>query len=146
MEKPIAPDIQEVSSLSKLTENRRRFLQARLQRYFFGSGDVIIEQGRRGQFMGIVGHGLIDLESADGEIRTLLPGQIMGEEMMIEGAPSPYKAIARSDSAAIFRCSIARSYLESCIKTTPRLFCAEAESGLNFTAFSKAVPASLFLP
>jgi tetratricopeptide (TPR) repeat protein len=99
MEKPIAPDIQEVSALSKLTENRRRFLQARLQRYFFGSGDVIIEQGRRGQFMGIVGHGLIDLESEDGEIRTLLPGQIMGEEMMIEGAPSPYKATARSDSS-----------------------------------------------
>lgn len=49
--------------------------------------------------MAIVGHGLIDVEKPGDDLKTLLPGQSFGEEMMLSGVESAQKISARSDSS-----------------------------------------------
>ena len=99
MNESIAPDIQEMPIFWGLQENSRRYLQARLRRFYFSPGNEIIRQGKRGQFIGLVGHGLIDLEKIDGSIQTLIPGEVFGEQMLRLDQPAPYTVRARSDSS-----------------------------------------------
>ena len=99
MKESSAPDIQGMPQFSGLHENARRYLQTRLRRFFFKPGQQIIQRGRKGQFMGLVGHGLFDLEKADGTIQTLLPGEVLGEQMLRLDQPCPYTVRARTDAS-----------------------------------------------
>ncbi len=99
MENTITPEIQDLPPFYGLSAGSIRYLQSRLRRYFFSAGDPIVQPGRKGQFMAIVGHGLIDLEAPNGEIKTLLPGQTFGEEMMLSGAESKQKISARTEAS-----------------------------------------------
>ena len=49
--------------------------------------------------MGVVRNGLVDLQKPDGQIQTLLPGQIFGEQMLLFKQASPYTVRSRSEAS-----------------------------------------------
>lgn len=94
----IKPDLRDLPPFTSLGKVARNYLQTRLRRYSFSSGEKIIECGKRGQFWALVGYGLIDLKSEDGSVRTLLPGQMFGEQMLTSDAPCEHTVTARSEA------------------------------------------------
>lgn len=99
MENSIIPDIQHLPLFCDLHEQARGYLQSRLREFTFSPKQLIIEAGKRGNFLGVVGTGLVDLEKPDGQIQTLLPGEMFGEHMLLFKQPCPYTVRSRSDAS-----------------------------------------------
>jgi tetratricopeptide (TPR) repeat protein len=98
MEKSSVPDIQHLPLFCDLHEHARGYLQSRLREFTFSPKQLIIEAGKRGNFLGVVGTGLVDLEKPDGQIQTLLPGEMFGEQMLLFKQPCPYTVRSRSEA------------------------------------------------
>jgi len=92
------PDLQNIAIFSELPAKRRRFLEAKLQRFKFAPGKRIIQQGRSGQFLGILESGQIVLESTHSQTRTLTTGQSFGSEMLQYGKPSAFTITTQTET------------------------------------------------
>ena len=84
------PDLQNIAIFSELPTKRRRYLEAKLKRFVFAPGKRIVQQGRSGQFLGILESGQVVLESTHSQTRTLITGQYFGSEMLRYGKPSAF--------------------------------------------------------
>lgn len=99
METSIIPDIKHLPFFCDLPEGASSYLKSRLREFSFAPNQLIIEKGKHGNFLGIVGFGLVDLEKPDGQIQTLLPGEMFGEQMLLFRQPSSCTVRARSESS-----------------------------------------------
>lgn len=92
------PDLRKIAPFSGLPEHARRYLQARLRSYDFAAGQPIIQRGKRGQFMAVVGRGQVKLEDAHGNVHILARGQVFGEGMLRFLVQSSFSASARTET------------------------------------------------
>lgn len=92
------PDLQNIAIFSELPAKRRRLLEAELQRFKFAPGKRIIQQGRSGQFLGILESGRVVLESTDKQTQTLSPGHSFGSEMLQYGKPSAFTITTKTET------------------------------------------------
>lgn len=92
------PDLQNIALFSELPAERRRYLEAKLQRYVFSPGKCIIREGRSGQFLGIIERGQVLMESAHSQSRTLTAGQHFGIEMLQYGKPSEFTITTQTET------------------------------------------------
>lgn len=92
------PDLQNIAIFSEMPTKKRRFLEANLKRFEFAPGKRIIQQGRSGQFLGILESGQVVLESTHSQTRTLTTGQFFGSEMLCYGKPSAFNITTLSET------------------------------------------------
>lgn len=127
MGESLKPDIQGLPPFKSLNAEARRYLQDRLRRYKFSTGDLIVERGKRGNFWALVGYGLVDLDFGNQNIQTLLPGQAFGEAMLSEGLPSSASVTARSEAGLwVITCqdwleALSRNQLSQTVKNPDRI-------------------------
>jgi CRP/FNR family cyclic AMP-dependent transcriptional regulator len=67
----------------------------------FSAGDVIFEQGERGDKVYVVGEGSVALKDGDREIETVSAPGLFGEMALIERDPRALTAIADTDAELV---------------------------------------------
>jgi Flp pilus assembly protein TadD len=82
----------------KIPARRRHFLESKLKSKLFRAGAEVISQGEKGDYLGILEHGRLEIQDKYGTSRTLRPGGVFGEEMLRDGSPSRNTVTARSDA------------------------------------------------
>jgi tetratricopeptide (TPR) repeat protein len=92
------PDLRNISPYTSLGKDQQRFLDARLARYQFDPGEVIIRAGARGYYMAIVGKGELELIDSQGQVSHLRQGEAFGEGMLRYGVPSAYTVTASANT------------------------------------------------
>lgn len=92
------PDLKNKGFFEELPARRRRYLESKLKRIEFAPGTRIINQGRSGQFLGIVESGQVVLENTRNKARTLTTGQYFGSEMLRYGKPSAFTITAQTET------------------------------------------------
>lgn len=97
-EAKIVPNLRNIAIFSDLPAKRRHCLAAKLKRYKIAPGKRIIQQGRSGQFLGILESGQVVLENTHSQIRTLTSGQHFGNEMLRYGKPSAFTITTQTDT------------------------------------------------
>ena len=86
--------------------------------YAITAGLLLFDEGSRGDSMGIIVHGLIDIYKTDRVIATLRPGRTYGEMSLIDHQPRSAKAVARQDSRLLI---IDKARFEQLSEDHPRL-------------------------
>lgn len=86
--------------------------------YAISAGSLLFDEGSRGDSMGIIVDGLIDIYKQDQIIATLRPGRTYGEMSLIDHQPRSAKAVARQDSRLLI---IDKARFEQLSEDHPRL-------------------------
>ncbi len=96
--KELAPD--SLDALRALDEDERSWLQERMERREFESGEVLFEQGSEGDRVFFITRGRVRIEAtltANGRkthLASLCPGTLLGELAVVDGRPRSATAIA----------------------------------------------------
>ena len=77
--------------------NILHFLRDDTESVSYRAGETVLKQGQHGEYMYVVQEGELDVLIDGAHIRSLSPGDILGEMALVDGSPHSADIVAKTD-------------------------------------------------